>query len=74
MANARAQYDQLSDEDKRILSEYHNKDSKNPQHPAHPDNPKHHEFIKGLFQKFGNAAVFGAGATAGSDLINSLFK
>ncbi len=35
---------------------------------------QHHEFLKGLVQRFGNAAVFGAGATAGSDVINGLFK
>jgi hypothetical protein len=35
---------------------------------------KHHEFLKGLVSRFGNAAVFGAGATAGSDMINGLFK
>ncbi|KAI5365057.1 hypothetical protein Slin15195_G045950 [Septoria linicola] len=62
---------QLSEEDRKILEEAHrNKD--NPEHPAHKDHPKHHEFLKKLASKFGNAAVFGAGATAGSDMINGL--
>lgn len=35
---------------------------------------QHGEWAKKLGEKFGNAAVFGAGATAGSDLVNSIFK
>jgi len=66
-------YEHLIDEDKKILEEHHRK-SKNPENPEHPSHPKHHEFLKGLVQRFGNAAVFGAGATAGSDVINGLFK
>ncbi|KAK5443493.1 hypothetical protein LTS15_010638 [Exophiala xenobiotica] len=67
-------YANLSDEDKKILEEHHRK-SKNPENPEHPRyDMKHHEFLKGLVSRFGNAAVFGAGATAGSDMINGLFK
>ncbi|KAL8695063.1 MAG: hypothetical protein Q9218_000431 [Villophora microphyllina] len=33
---------------------------------------KHGEWARKLGAKFGNAAVFGAGATAGSDLVNSV--
>jgi len=40
-----------------------------PNHPAHPDHPKHGEWAKSLPKKFGNAAVFGAGATAGADAV-----
>ncbi|KAF2083936.1 hypothetical protein K490DRAFT_60017 [Saccharata proteae CBS 121410] len=47
--------------------------AQDPGHPAHPQNPKHHEWAKKLATQFGNAAVFGAGATAGSDLINKIF-
>ncbi|OCK80238.1 hypothetical protein K432DRAFT_382419 [Lepidopterella palustris CBS 459.81] len=48
--------------------------AQDPNHPANPKNPKHHEWLKQMGSKFGNAAVFGAGATAGSDLINSVFR
>ncbi|KAI7480750.1 hypothetical protein KC351_g6784 [Hortaea werneckii] len=62
---------ELSEEDKKILKEAHeNKD--NPNHPAHKDHPKHHEFLKSIPQRLGRAAIFGAGATAGADLVNSI--
>lgn len=32
-----------------------------------------HPHIRSVASKFGNAAIFGAGATAGSDLLNSIF-
>ena len=35
---------------------------------------EHAEWAKKLAAKFGNAAVFGAGATAGSDLVNSILR
>ncbi|KAH6645995.1 hypothetical protein BKA67DRAFT_91168 [Truncatella angustata] len=44
--------------------------AQDPQNPAHPDHPKHHEWAKKLGSKFGNAALWGAGATFGSDLVN----
>ncbi|RMY75700.1 hypothetical protein D0864_09789 [Hortaea werneckii] len=44
----------------------------NPNHPAHKDHPKHHEFLKSIPQRLGGAAIFGAGATAGADLVNSI--
>lgn len=34
---------------------------------------QHHEWVKKFGSKLGNAAIFGAGATAGSDLVNSVF-
>ncbi|KAF6228260.1 hypothetical protein HO133_007990 [Letharia lupina] len=43
--------------------------AKDPSHPAHPQHPKHGEWLKNAGKKFGNAAIFGAGATAGSDAI-----
>ncbi|KAL9530679.1 hypothetical protein SMMN14_05906 [Sphaerulina musiva] len=61
----------LSAEDRKILEDAH-RNLNNPDHPANKDHPKHHEFLKKLGNKFGNAAVFGAGATFGSDMINSL--
>ncbi|RMX76794.1 hypothetical protein D0869_10402 [Hortaea werneckii] len=62
---------ELSEEDKKILKEAHeNKD--NPDHPAHKDHPKHHEFLKSIPQRLGGAAIFGAGATAGADLVSSV--
>ncbi|MDI1492216.1 MAG: hypothetical protein OHK93_003428 [Ramalina farinacea] len=42
-------------------------------HPANPNHPKHGEWAKKLGGRLGNAAVFGAGATAGGDLVNSMF-
>ncbi|KAI4151857.1 MAG: hypothetical protein LQ340_003255 [Diploschistes diacapsis] len=48
--------------------------AQDPNHPAHPDNPKHHEWVKNFAQKFGNAALWGAGATAGSDVFNSVWN
>ncbi|WPH02940.1 Hypothetical protein R9X50_00581000 [Acrodontium crateriforme] len=62
---------ELSPEDKKILEEAH-KNKENPEHPAHKDHPKHHEFLKSIPKKLGGAAIFGAGATAGSDLVNSI--
>lgn len=44
--------------------------AQDPGHPAHPAHPKHAEWAKKLAGKFGNAAVFGAGATFGGDLVN----
>ncbi|KAF2132671.1 hypothetical protein P153DRAFT_363958 [Dothidotthia symphoricarpi CBS 119687] len=48
--------------------------AQNPNNPAHPDNPKHHEWAKNLGMKFGNAAVYGAGATFGADLVNDVMR
>lgn len=61
------------------------KDPNHPAHPEHPhvspyfdlmncgrkhtDRDKHGEWLKNVGKKFGNAAIFGAGATAGSDAI-----
>ncbi|RDW73511.1 hypothetical protein BP6252_07418 [Coleophoma cylindrospora] len=42
--------------------------AQDPSHPAHPDNPKN------LAMKFGNAAMFGAGATFGGDMVNDALK
>ena len=36
-------------------------------------NEQHAAWAKKLGEKLGNAAVFGAGATAGSDLVNAIF-
>jgi len=58
----------LSDEDKRILEEHH-KNAGDPEHPAHKDHPKHGEFLKSVPKRFGGAAIFGAGATAGADAV-----
>jgi len=44
--------------------------AQDPANPAHPQNPKHHEWAKGLASRLGNAMVFGAGATFGSDMVN----
>jgi len=49
-------------------------EAQDPNHPANPSNPKHHEWAKKMAQKFGNAAVFGAGATFGSDLVNDVMR
>lgn len=49
------------------------KASQDPSHPAHPNHPKHAQWASKLGSKLGNAAIFGAGATAGSDLVNSIF-
>ncbi|KAM3153423.1 hypothetical protein ABEW05_006176 [Botrytis cinerea] len=35
---------------------------------------KHHEWAKKMATKFGNAAVFGAGATFGGDLVNDVMR
>ncbi|MCJ1238075.1 hypothetical protein MMC14_006064 [Varicellaria rhodocarpa] len=51
--------------------------AQDPNHPANPSNPKHHEWAKkfeGIGGKLGNAALWGAGATAGSDLVNSMLR
>ena len=34
---------------------------------------QHGAWAKKLGEKLGNAAIFGAGATAGSDLVNAIF-
>lgn len=46
--------------------------AQNPQHPANPSHPKHGEWVGKIGAKLGNAAIFGAGATMGSDLVNSI--
>jgi len=61
----------LSAEDKKILADAH-ANSQNPENPAHKDHPHHGEFLKKLGSKLGNAFTFGVGATAGSDLVNSI--
>lgn len=48
--------------------------AQDPNHPAHPENPKHHEWVKGMATKFGNAAMFGAGATFGGDMVNDVLR
>ncbi|KAK3081537.1 hypothetical protein LTS18_005603 [Coniosporium uncinatum] len=47
--------------------------AQDPNNPAHPKHAKHGEWAKGLAARFGQAAVFGAGATAGGDMVNSIF-
>lgn len=47
--------------------------SQDPSHPAHPKHPHHSQWASKLGSKLGNAVVFGAGATAGADLVNSVF-
>ncbi|MCJ1305548.1 hypothetical protein MMC08_008362 [Hypocenomyce scalaris] len=46
--------------------------AQDPSHPANPQNPKHHEWVKNFAARLGNAATFGAGATMGGDLVNSI--
>ncbi|KAF1840536.1 uncharacterized protein K460DRAFT_371734 [Cucurbitaria berberidis CBS 394.84] len=48
--------------------------AQDPNNPAHPDHPKHHDWAKKLGSKFGNAAVYGAGATFGADLVNDVMR
>ncbi|KAL6711804.1 hypothetical protein ACN47E_002847 [Coniothyrium glycines] len=48
--------------------------AQDPQNPAHPQHPKHHEWASNLAHKFGNAAVMGAGATFGADLVNDAMR
>ncbi|KAF3001524.1 hypothetical protein E8E13_009351 [Curvularia kusanoi] len=48
--------------------------AQDPNNPAHPQNAKHHEWAGKLAQKFGNAAVYGAGATFGADLVNDVMR
>ncbi|KAE9375065.1 hypothetical protein N431DRAFT_336009 [Stipitochalara longipes BDJ] len=48
--------------------------AQDPSHPANPANPNHHEWIKNMAMKFGNAAMFGAGATFGGDMVNDALK
>lgn len=35
---------------------------------------QHHEWASKLAHKFGNAAVYGAGATFGADLVNDVMR
>lgn len=49
-------------------------EAQNPNHPAHPSNPKHREWAKKMVERFGQAAVFGAGATFGGDLVNDVMR
>ncbi|KAH6663476.1 hypothetical protein B0J14DRAFT_609071 [Halenospora varia] len=49
-------------------------EAQNPNNPAHPQNPKHHEWARNMVSKFGNAAMFGAGATFGGDLVNDVMR
>ncbi|KAK3058867.1 hypothetical protein LTR09_000432 [Extremus antarcticus] len=65
------QMSDLSEEDKQILRDAH-KNHDNPDHPAHPKHPEHHSFLRSIPQRLGGAAIFGAGATVGSHVINSL--
>ncbi|KAH4056873.1 hypothetical protein HBH70_137530 [Parastagonospora nodorum] len=48
--------------------------AQDPNNPAHPGHPKHHEWASKLAHKFGNAAVMGAGATFGADLVNDAMR
>ncbi|KAK8086148.1 hypothetical protein PG994_001122 [Apiospora phragmitis] len=48
--------------------------AQDPNHPANPKHSKHAEWAKSLAEKFGNAMVFGGGATLGSDVVNSAFN
>lgn len=48
--------------------------AQDPTHPANPQNPGHHEWIKNMAMKFGNAAMFGAGATFGGDMVNDALR
>jgi len=48
--------------------------AQDPNHPAHPEHPKHHEWADKLAHKFGNAAIMGAGATFGADLVNDAMR
>ncbi|KAK4693088.1 hypothetical protein P7C71_g4242, partial [Lecanoromycetidae sp. Uapishka_2] len=47
--------------------------AQDPNNPANPKHPRHSAWASNLGKKLGNAALFGAGATAGSDLVNSIF-
>ncbi|CAG8922372.1 unnamed protein product [Penicillium salamii] len=47
-----------------------------PANPANPEDPKQNKLEEGgkkFGKKLGNAAIFGAGATMGSNLVNSIF-
>ncbi|KAF1946242.1 hypothetical protein EJ02DRAFT_394403 [Clathrospora elynae] len=48
--------------------------AQDPNHPANPNHPKHHEWAGKLAHKFGNAAIMGAGATFGADLVNDAMR
>ncbi|OAL07638.1 hypothetical protein IQ06DRAFT_264788 [Phaeosphaeriaceae sp. SRC1lsM3a] len=48
--------------------------AQDPNNPAHPQHPKHHEWAGKLAHKFGNAAIMGAGATFGADLVNDAMR
>ena len=76
----------LSEEDKKILDDAH-KNRDNPDHPAHKDHPEvgiptqmtiiadlsqHGKFLKSVPKRLGGAAIFGAGASAGSAAFHSV--
>ncbi|ORY64256.1 uncharacterized protein BCR38DRAFT_210474 [Pseudomassariella vexata] len=48
--------------------------AQDPNHPANPNHRKHEEWAKDLAAKFGNAFVFGSGATLGADMVNSVWN
>ncbi|KAK4689307.1 hypothetical protein P7C73_g795, partial [Tremellales sp. Uapishka_1] len=49
-------------------------DAQNPNNPAHPSNARHHEWASNMAGKFGNAMMWGAGATFGGDMVNDALK
>jgi len=49
-------------------------EAQNPQNPAHPQNPQHHQWANQLANRFGQAAVWGAGSTFGGDMVNDVLK
>ena len=61
----------LSEEDKKILEDAH-KNRENPDHPAHKDYPEYGKFLKSVPKRLGGAAIFGAGASAGSAAFHSV--
>ncbi|MCJ1293544.1 hypothetical protein MMC34_005099 [Xylographa carneopallida] len=46
--------------------------AQDPASPANPAHPNHHAWVKSFASRLGQAATFGAGATMGSDLVNSI--